>query len=102
MEQNNPQDEFVKFIKEEKQILILKQISSETKYYTDLYDTLTFDELISLQRSNRKYYGKGKKLSFQFSVYLTFRVIHDLIPVIAITGMATAVMSIIINSEDKK
>ena len=81
-----------------KKLLIIDKIKTETRFYHNLWESLTYAELLSLRKSNRF----SRNLARQFKFYLPTRIIKDMIPVIALVSLAAYVMNSARGKETKQ
>ncbi len=77
---------------------IIKESKREVKYYTDLWDSMSYDELKSMEKSNCKYFWKGRELKTMFGIYISSRVIKDFLPIIGVVAMSSVMMELMKDS----
>ncbi len=77
---------------------ILKEAKEEVEYYEELWESMSYDELKSMERSNCRYFWKGKELKTMFGIYISQRVIRDFIPIIVAVAMGSAIMELVKDS----
>ncbi len=77
---------------------IIKESKREVNYYTDLWDSMSYAELKSMERSNCRYFWKGKELKTMFGIYISQRVIRDFLPIIAVVAMGSVIMELMKDS----
>ena len=58
----------------------INKVKEETNYYTQLWDSLTLEECLSMRKSNRF----SRELIRHFKIYIAFRRIREALPIIAI------------------
>ena len=77
-----------KILEIEKELI---EIRKQNKYITDLWDTLTLEELQSIRKSN----VFSRKLLRLYKTYYPFRSIKEHLPIIATVVVAAGIVGII-------
>ena len=77
---------------------IIKEAKEEVEYYEGLWESMSYDELKSMEKSNCRYFWKGKELSNMFKVYISQRLIKDFLPIIGIVAMGSVMIELMKDS----